>query len=58
LGEKIPAIKAYRLLTGAGLKESKDAVEKYWVSKGHYVPPCPPSEPATLGDILGQATKE
>ena len=33
-GEKIPAIKAYRVLTGAGLKESKDAVEKHWnVSK-------------------------
>lgn len=25
----IPAIKTYRALTGAGLKESKDAVEKY-----------------------------
>lgn len=31
-GEKIPAIKAYRVLTGAGLKESKDAVEKRWQS--------------------------
>jgi ribosomal protein L7/L12 len=30
---KIEAIKAYRVLTGASLKESKDAVEKYWVSK-------------------------
>ena len=30
---KIEAIKSYRMLTGAGLKESKDAVEKYWVSK-------------------------
>ena len=29
-GEKISAIKAYRSLTGYGLKESKDAVEKYW----------------------------
>ncbi len=27
---KIEAIKAYRVLTGAGLKESKDAVERYW----------------------------
>lgn len=25
----IPAIKAYRVLTGAGPKESKDVVEKY-----------------------------
>ncbi len=25
----IPAIKAYRVLTGAGLKESKDAIKKY-----------------------------
>jgi ribosomal protein L7/L12 len=32
LREKIPAIKAYRTLTGAGLKEAKDAVERYWVS--------------------------
>lgn len=30
---KIEAIKCYRALTGVGLKESKDAVEKYWVSK-------------------------
>jgi len=30
---KIEAIKAYRTLTGLGLKESKDAVEKYWVSR-------------------------
>ena len=31
-GYKIEAIKAYRALTGAGLKESKDAVERYWPS--------------------------
>ncbi len=38
--EKIQAIKAYRTLTGVGLKESKDAVEKYWVSKPvSYTPP-------------------
>jgi ribosomal protein L7/L12 len=31
--KKIEAIKAYRTLTGAGLKESKDAVEgNYWYS--------------------------
>lgn len=29
----IPAIKAYRVLTGAGLKEAKDAVEKYRIAK-------------------------
>lgn len=29
-GEKISAIKAYRSMTGFGLKEAKDAVEKYW----------------------------
>lgn len=27
---KIEAIKAYRSLTNQGLKESKDAVERYW----------------------------
>ena len=32
-GNRIEAIKAYRALTGYGLKESKDAVERYWVSK-------------------------
>jgi ribosomal protein L7/L12 len=29
-GQKIAAIKAYRSLTGLGLKESKDAVEAQW----------------------------
>ena len=29
---RIEAVKAYRVLTGAGLKEAKDAVEKYWTS--------------------------
>ncbi len=29
---KIEAIKAYRALTGSGLKESKDAIEAYWVT--------------------------
>lgn len=32
---KIEAIKIYRILTGYGLKESKDAVEKYWVDKSN-----------------------
>lgn len=31
--QKIEAIKLYRTLTGLGLKESKDAVEKYWKQK-------------------------
>lgn len=31
--QKIEAIKIYRKLTGIGLKESKDVVEKYWVSR-------------------------
>lgn len=30
---KIEAIKIYRQLTGFELKESKDAVEKYWVAR-------------------------
>ena len=30
---KIEAIKIHRSITGLGLKESKDAVERYWVSK-------------------------
>ena len=33
MNEKISAIKAYRTLTGEGLKESKDAVERYLVAK-------------------------
>lgn len=28
--QKIEAIKQYRVLTGLGLKESKEAVERYW----------------------------
>jgi ribosomal protein L7/L12 len=29
-GRKLDAIKAHRTLTGFGLRESKDAVERYW----------------------------
>jgi ribosomal protein L7/L12 len=29
-GRKIEAIKCHRMLTGYGLKESKDAIEAYW----------------------------
>jgi len=59
---KIEAIKLHRKLTGYGLKESKDLVEKYWVSK-----PIPQPEKqeyradlnqgASLGDILAKAGK-
>jgi len=51
LGNRIPAIKAYRELCHAGLKESKDAVERYWVNK----PAEPISVDASLGDILARA---
>lgn len=30
---KIEAIKVHRAITGMGLKDSKDAVERYWISK-------------------------
>ena len=33
-GEKIPAIKAYREATGAGLAEAKRAVEEYLAGRG------------------------
>ena len=45
---KIEAIKVHRTIAGHGLKESKDAVERYWVSKPE---PIAKVE-ATLGDIL------
>lgn len=47
---KIEAIKYHRTLTGYELKESKEAVEKYWVSK-------PSNEGATFSEILDTATK-
>jgi ribosomal protein L7/L12 len=58
---KIESIKAYRTLTGAGLKESKDAVEKYWSlrqldSYAKITDKKKSSEPTTLGGILGHAT--
>lgn len=47
----IPAIKAYRVLTGVGLREAKEAIERY-----RSIPNFPKKqEPATLGDILNQA---
>lgn len=43
---KIEAIKLHRKLTGWGLKESKDEVEKHWPKlSSHYVPPT--NEPST-----------
>lgn len=54
---KIEAIKTYRTLTGAGLKESKDAVEKYWTAKPLPKPVKAPDYEATFGDILGYAIK-
>ena len=36
-GKKIEAIKAYRAMTGIGLKESKDAVEKYYYGPANSV---------------------
>lgn len=48
----IHAIKAYRSLTGVGLKEAKDAIDRY-----RTIPNFPKKdEPATLGDILKNAT--
>jgi ribosomal protein L7/L12 len=35
--EKISAIKLHRKLTGYGLKESKDEVEKYWSTQLHRI---------------------
>jgi len=35
-------------LTGEGLKEAKDAVERYWIYKNDEV------KPASLSDILGK----
>lgn len=51
-GKKIEAIKAYRVLTNAGLKEAKDAVERYW----NELPGKP--ETGSLGYILDQAMKK
>ena len=33
--QKIEAIKLYRMMTGQGLKEAKDAVERYWRSTAY-----------------------
>lgn len=47
----ISAIKAYRILTGVGLKEAKQAIECYRI-----IPKFRDKEPATLGDILNTVT--
>ena len=52
--QKLEAIKLHRKLTGYGLKESKDEVEKYWVAKPLGTEP---KSEATLGDILKKATE-
>jgi ribosomal protein L7/L12 len=58
----IPAIKAYRVLTGAGLKESKEAIERYRSIPNFPQKDVAPAEEvkidpsnATLGDILHSA---
>lgn len=51
----IPAIKAYRALTGQGLKEAKEAIERYRVIS-KFRNETPIRNDATLGDILGKAT--
>lgn len=43
---KINAIKAYRAMTGVGLKEAKDAVERYWQNANN--------NNTRLSDILGE----
>ena len=59
----IPAIKAYRVLTGAGLKESKEAIERYRIVPKFPKKDEPASEfkvdpkAATLGYILDIAKK-
>jgi len=57
---KIEAIKTYRILTGYGLKESKDAVERIWIDKTRTEGKTVELNPAdaTLGDILAQATRK
>lgn len=53
--KKIEAIKTYRTLTGLGLKESKDQVEKYWPALSKHYVPAVTTESSTLGDILANA---
>ncbi len=50
--QKIEAIKIHRKLTGYGLKESKDEVEKYWMAKPLGTEP---KSEAPLDDILKKA---
>jgi len=52
---KIDAIREHRALTGMGLKDSKDAVERYWVSKPvkqEYI------KDHNIGDILKTVSKD
>jgi ribosomal protein L7/L12 len=52
-GEMILAIKAYRDLTGAGLKEAKEAVEAMARGEAPDVPPTLPLA-ATIADVVSQ----
>lgn len=52
----LPAIKAYRVLTGAGLKESKESIEKYRSIPKVSAKEVNRFEAATLGDILRNET--
>lgn len=54
----ISAIKAYRVLTGAGLKEAKEAIERYRSYKPLYTPPRAVGAEHTLGDILHSGLKQ
>lgn len=51
--QKIEAIKVHRKLTGMGLKDSKDAIEKYWRGKT-----INEAVPGNLGDILRTVSKD
>jgi ribosomal protein L7/L12 len=55
MDKKIAAIKAFRHLTGEGLKESKDHVEK-WITNGYsyFAKEDEPVEGKTLGELLGK----
>lgn len=36
--DKVAAIKVFRILTGTGLKEAKDAIDRVWPTRDHDVP--------------------
>jgi ribosomal protein L7/L12 len=51
-GRKIQAIKVYRELTGVGLKEAKDAVERWNHPTAPAPPPLPGADMSTVDDAL------